>query len=108
MCIRDRYNGIDTKMIIDILNNSNNSSLLMNDTKELKYISTMINKKSDVITSDTKETSQLYNNIMTRSDMGDFKVLLNTTTIVAGVNIKNPNVSDIIVSNIKDLSLIHI
>ena len=54
------YNGIDTKMIIDILNNSNNSSLLMNDTKELKYISTMINKKSDVITSDTKEASQLY------------------------------------------------
>ena len=100
------YNGIDTKMIIDILNNSNNSSLLMNDTKELKYISTMINKKSDVITSDTKETSQLYNNIMTRSDMGDFKVLLNTTTIVAGVNIKNPNVSDIIVSNIKDLGTI--
>lgn len=100
------YNGIDTKMIIDILNNSNNSSLLMNDTKELKYISTMINKKSDVITSDTKETSQLYNNIMTRSDMGDFKVLLNTTTIVAGVNIKNPNVSDIIVSNTKDLGTI--
>ena len=100
------YNGIDTKMIIDILNNSNNSSLLMNDTKELKYISTMINKKSDVITSDTKETSQLYNNIMTRSNMGDFKVLLNTTTIVAGVNIKNPNVSDIIVSNIKDLGTI--
>lgn len=100
------YNGIDTKMIIDILNNSNNSSLLMNDTKELKYISTMINKKSDVITSDTKEISQLYNNIMTRSDMGDFKVLLNTTTIVAGVNIKNPNVSDIIVSNTKDLGTI--
>lgn len=100
------YNGIDTKMIIDILNNSNNSSLLMNDTKELKYISTMINKKSDVITSDTKETSQLYNNIMTRSNMGDFKVLLNTTTIVAGVNIKNPNVSDIIVSNTKDLGTI--
>ena len=100
------YNDIDTKMIIDILNNSNNSSLLMNDTKELKYISTMINKKSDVITSDTKEASQLYNNIMTRSDMGDFKVLLNTTTIVAGVNIKNPNVSDIIVSNIKDIGTI--
>lgn len=100
------YNGTDTKKIIDILNNSNNGALLLNDTKELKYISMMLNKKSDIITSDTKETSKLYNNIMLKGDMGDFKVLLNTTTIVAGVNIKNPHISDIIVSNIKDIGTI--
>ncbi|SCI53594.1 Type III restriction enzyme%2C res subunit [uncultured Clostridium sp.] len=100
------YNGVDTKTIIDILSNSNNGALLMNDTKELKFISTELHKKSDVITSDTKENSQLYNNIMTKSDMSDFEVLLNTTTITAGVNIKNPLISDIIVSGVKDLGTI--
>ncbi|MEG1411341.1 MAG: DEAD/DEAH box helicase family protein [Terrisporobacter sp.] len=100
------YNGIDTNTIINILNKSNNSALLMNDTKELKYISSMINKKSDVITSDTKEHSKLYNEIMIKSHMGDFKALLNTTTIVAGVNIKNPNITDVIVVGIKDIGTI--
>ena len=100
------YNGIDTKAIIDILNNSNNGALLMNDTKELKYISSMLNKESDVITSDTKENSKLYDEIIFKSHMGDFKALLNTTTIVAGVNINNPLITDIIISGIKDIGTI--
>ena len=100
------YKGTDTKAIIDILNKSNNGALLMNDTKELKYISCMLNKKSDVITADTKENSKLYEEIMTKSHMGDFEALLNTTTIVAGVNIKNPNISDIILVGIKDIGTI--
>ena len=78
----------------------------MNDTKELKYISCMLNKKSDVITADTKVNSKLYDEIMTKSHMGDFEALLNTTTIVAGVNIKNPNISDIILVGIKDIGTI--
>ena len=78
----------------------------MNDTKELKYISCMLNKKSDVITADTKVNSKLYDEIMTKSQMGDFEALLNTTTIVAGVNIKNPNISDIILVGIKDIGTI--
>nr|DAU88679.1 MAG TPA: Chromatin remodeling complex ATPase [Caudoviricetes sp.] len=100
------YNGTDTKAIIDILNKSNNGAFLMNDTKELKYISCMLNKKSDVITADTKVNSKLYDEIMTKSHMGDFEALLNTTTIVAGVNIKNPNISDIILVGIKDIGTI--
>lgn len=100
------YKGTDTKAIIDILNKSNNGAFLMNDTKELKYISCMLNKKSDVITADTKENSKLYEEIMTKSHMGDFEALLNTTTIVAGVNIKNPNISDIILVGIKDIGTI--
>lgn len=100
------YNGIDTKAIINILNNSNNSALLMNDTKELKYIDNMINKKSNVITAETKEYSKLYEKIMYESNMGDFESLLNTTTIVAGVNIKNPNITDIIVVGLKDIGTI--
>lgn len=100
------YNEIDTKAIIDILDNSNNGALLMNDTKELKYISSMINKKSDVINADIKEHSKLYEEIMLNSHMSDFEVLLNTTTIVAGVNINNPKITDIIVSGIKDIGTI--
>ena len=100
------YNGTDTKKIIDILNNSASGALLLNDKKDLKYISSEIYEKSDVITSETKENSKLYNEIMTRSHMGDFKAILNTTTINAGVNIKNPLISDIIVANIKDIGTI--
>lgn len=100
------YNGIDTKTIIEILNNSNNGALLMNDKNELKYISNMMNKENDVITADIKEHSKLYDEIMVKSHMGDFKVLLNTTTIVAGVNIKNPNITDIIVVGLKDIGTI--
>ncbi|WP_343118191.1 DEAD/DEAH box helicase, partial [Romboutsia sp. MSSM.1001216sp_RTP31141st1_F12_RTP31141_220114] len=97
---------IDTKAIIDILNKSNNGALLMNDTKELKYISSMLNKKSDVITADTKEHSKLYDKIMSCSKMTGYKVILNTTTLVAGVNINNPKITDIIVVGIKDIGTI--
>lgn len=100
------YNKIDTKTIINILNNSNSGALLLNDTKELKYISNMLNKKNDIITSETKEHSQLYNLIMQDSNMGDFEIMLNTTTIVAGVNIKNPNITDIVLAGIKDIGTI--
>ncbi|WP_343102027.1 DEAD/DEAH box helicase family protein [Romboutsia sp. MSSM.1001216sp_RTP31141st1_G3_RTP31141_220114] len=100
------YDCIDTKAIIDILNKSNNGALLMNDTKELKYISSMLNKKSDVITADTKEHSKLYDKIMSCSKMTGYKVILNTTTLVAGVNINNPKITDIIVVGIKDIGTI--
>ena len=100
------FKDLGVKAIIDILDNSNNGALLMNDTKELKYISSMLNKKSDVITSDIKEHSKLYDQIMFNSHMGDYEVLLNTTTIVAGVNINNSKITDIIVSGIKDIGTI--
>lgn len=100
------YKKVDTKAIIDILNNSTSGALLLNDTKELKYISSMLNKKNDVITSEIKEHSQLYDCIMQNSSMDDFEIMLNTTTIVAGVNIKNSNISDIILVGIKDIGTI--
>ncbi|MGL5752121.1 MAG: DEAD/DEAH box helicase family protein [Paraclostridium sp.] len=100
------YRDININKIIDIINKSNNSALLLNDTKELKFISSKINKSSDVITSETKEHSKLYDNIMKFGSMGDFKTLLNTTTIVAGVNVKNSNITDIILVGIKDIGTI--
>lgn len=100
------YNDVDTKTIIDILNKSKSGALLMNDSKELKYISHMLNKKSDIITSETKEHSKLYDEIMQLSTMGEYKVMLNTTTIVAGVNIKNPDITDIVIVGMKDIGTI--
>lgn len=100
------YKGIDTKLIIDILNKSNKSALLMNDKSRLTYISESINKCNEVVISDNKDDSKLYNNIMSNSNMGEYETLLNTSVIVAGVNINEPNVTDIIIVGFKDIGTI--
>lgn len=100
------YKGIDTKLIIDILNTSNKSALLMNDKSRLTYISENINKRNEVVISDNKDDSKLYNNIMSNSNMGEYETLLNTSVIVAGVNINEPNVTDIIIVGFKDIGTI--
>lgn len=100
------YDNENTLKMIEIINNSKGSALLMNDIKELKYIRDRIIKSSEVVASETKEFSNLYDNIINNSHMGHFEVLLNTTTLVAGVNIYNPNITDIIVSGIKDIGTI--
>lgn len=100
------YNGIDTKLIIDILNKSNKSALLMNDKSTLKYISENINKANEVVISDNKDDNKLYNNIMINSNMGEYETLLNTSVIVAGVNINEPNVTDIVIVGFKDIGTI--
>lgn len=100
------YKGIDTKLIIDILNKSNKSALLMNDKSILTYISENINKRNEVVISDNKDDSKLYDNIMINSNMGEYETLLNTSVIVAGVNINEPNITDIIVVGFKDIGTI--
>lgn len=100
------YNGIDTKLIIDILNKSNKSALLMNDKSTLKYISENINKVNEVVISDNKDDNKLYNNIMINSNMGEYEALLNTSVIVAGVNINEPNITDIVIVGFKDIGTI--
>lgn len=100
------YEGIDTKLIIDILNKSNKSALLMNDKSTLAYISKNINKRNEVVISDNKDDNKLYNNIMINSNMGEYETLLNTSVIVAGVNINEPNVTDIVIVGFKDIGTI--
>lgn len=100
------YKGIDTKLIIDILNKSNKSALLMNDKSILTYVSENINKRNEVVISDNKDDNKLYNNIMINSDMGEYETLLNTSVIVAGVNINEPNVTDIVIVGFKDIGTI--
>ncbi|EMY3421220.1 DEAD/DEAH box helicase family protein, partial [Escherichia coli] len=100
------YEGIDTKLIIDILNKSNKSALLMDDTSALTYISENINKRNKVVVANGKDDNKLYNNITMKSNMGEYETLLNTSVIVAGVNINEPNITDIIIVGFKDIGTI--
>lgn len=100
------YDKINIGKVIEILNNSNNSMLLKDSISTLNYISKKVNKKSGVVISDTKDTSKLYDRIVSYSDMEGYEVLLNTSVITAGVNINNPNVTDIIVIGEKDVGKI--
>lgn len=100
------YKGIDTKLIIDILNKSNKSALLMNDKSILTYISENINKRNEVVIANDKDDNKLYNNITMKSNMGEYETLLNTSVIVAGVNINEPNITDIVVVGFKDIGTI--
>ncbi|ENY8540217.1 DEAD/DEAH box helicase family protein [Clostridioides difficile] len=103
------YNDFDNKNfteIINIINKSKNSAMLMNDISTLEFIRDSVDKNADVVYADGKEENELYNRIVKNSDMKGYETLLNTTTILAGVNIKNKNITDIIIVNIKDVGAI--
>lgn len=96
------YDNINLEKIIEIINKSKNSAVLYNNKKELKYIKESTIKKCDIVHSKNKNESELYKRIMQYSDMQGYELLLNTTTILAGVNIKNKNITDVIIAGIKD------
>ncbi|EQF29887.1 DEAD/DEAH box helicase family protein [Clostridioides difficile CD160] len=100
------YDNINREKMIEIINKSKNSAVLYNNKKELKYISEISTKKSDIVHSKIKHKSELYKRIMQYSDMKGYELLLNTTTILAGVNIKNKDITDIIIAGIKDSATI--
>lgn len=100
------YNHIDDNKIIDIINNSNKFALLKDDTKYLNHIKTSINKKADIVNSNLKDSSQTYFEIVNNSSISKIEGILNTSVIIAGVNINEPNVTDIIVVGVKDPSTI--
>ncbi|HBG2486969.1 DEAD/DEAH box helicase family protein [Clostridioides difficile] len=103
------YNDFDNKNfteIINIINKSNNSAMLMNDISTLEFIRDSVNKNAGVVYADGKEENELYSRIVKNSDMKGYETLLNTTTILAGVNINNKDITDIIIVNIKDIGAI--
>ncbi|EQK59195.1 DEAD/DEAH box helicase family protein [Clostridioides difficile F548] len=103
------YNDFDNKNfteIINIINKSNNSAMLMNDISTLEFIRDSVNKNAGVVYADGKEENELYSRIVKNSDMKGYETLLNTTTILAGVNINNKDITDIIIVNIKDVGAI--
>ena len=100
------YNYVNDSEIIDIVNNSNKCAVLLNNTKTLGYIASKTHKKSTIIHSDNKALNETYDNIMSECKLGDIEVLLNTSAIVAGVNIKEQNITDIVVCGEKDIATI--
>ena len=96
------YNTINDNTVIDIINNSNKFALFRDDTNYLQFIKESVNKKVEIVTSSVKDTSKTYLEIMNSSTMKDIDGLMNTSVIVAGVNIEEPNITDIIVMGVKD------
>ena len=94
------YENIDDDKIIDIINNSNGKvSVFRDDIGYLEAISKRTYKKTDTINSNNKDENITYSNIVKSGKLGDIDVVLHTSVIVAGVNIKEPNMSDIILIN---------
>lgn len=98
------YNNTDINKIIDIANKSKKFAILMNDTKTLDYITTKVNKKCTVIYSDNKNENNIYDKIMNKGSISDISGLCNTSVIVAGVNIYDKDITDIIIVNIPDIA----
>lgn len=92
------YDNVDTKTILDIVNNPKNKSMvLINNKTILNMLADSTAQKHDVISADTKYTSKLYKLLMEESTMGDYRTLYHTTTLLASYNIKDNNITDIIV-----------
>ena len=102
------YNKICDKTILDICAKSKGQFLLLrNNTDKLNFIKDSLQyKKIDVLTSPTKHLRDSYQLITEKSSIGDYDGICTTTMMVAGVNIKNSNITDIIVVDQKDISTI--
>lgn len=100
------YNGISESKMLEIINNSKAFGMLYDNKDTLEFLNKKTHKNTEVLTSENKKISKLYKEIMENSSMADFEGCLNTSVMVAGVNIKNDNISDIIVAGVKDIGTI--
>ena len=97
------YKNINDDEVLDIINNASGKVALFKDDKGyLESIAKRSNKKYSVVTADDKDTNTTYLNIVKNAHIGDIELLCNTSVIVAGVNIKEPNMTDIILIGVKD------
>ena len=101
------YDGHNMSTVIDILQNCKKGALLYNSISKLEVIANNIkDKKVGIVSSNNKKNSEIYKYIMRDSNMAYFDILLNTTTITAGVNIYEEDVTDIVIVGIKDIGSI--
>lgn len=102
------YENIDDNEIINIINSSKGKVALFKD--DIGYLEAVCrrttNKKFDIINSSNKDTNLTYANIIKSSTVGNIDLLCNTSVMVAGVNINEPNMSDIILVDVKDKATI--
>lgn len=101
------YKNINDDVILNIINNSSKFALLQNDKKYLNFIKeNNPRKKIDVITSDTKYLSNTYKEIVSNSTMKHVKGICNTSVLIAGLNIYEKDITDIIIIGEKDIATI--
>ena len=101
------YDKIDDEKIINIASSSKKFTLFKNDKKYLDFIKdSILNKSIDVVTSDLRGFSKAYNEIVEKGTINGIEGLCNTSVLVAGVNIKEPNITDIIIIGEKDIATI--
>ena len=101
------YNKVCDDTIRNIIENSKKFALLKDDTNYLNFIKeNSPNKKIDVITSNTRNLSKAYKEIVTKSTMKKFDGICNTSVLMAGVNIYEPGITDIIIVEEKDIAAI--
>ena len=102
------YTNFNDDEVIKIINNSKKFAILENNSKHLQYYQTTTSKKTDIITrpfvNDNK--SKTYDMIMKNSNISNYEGLLNSSIIVAGVNIYDKDITDIIIIGEKDISTI--
>lgn len=99
------YNKIDDNKIMDIASKSKKFALFKDDKKYLDFIKeTILNKNIDVITSKTRDFSKCYTDIIFNRNIGNVQGLCNTSVLVAGVNIYDKDITDIIIIGEKDIA----
>ena len=102
------YKGIDDKAIFNIIKNCEGQFALFRNNKNFLNLVIENNptKKIGMIESDTKHTSSAYDDIVTNETMKNVDGIVNTSCLVAGVNINDSNVTDIIIIDVKDIATI--
>ena len=101
------YDKVCDDTIRNIIENSKKFALLKDDTNYLNFIKeNSPNKKIDVITSNTRNLSKAYKEIVTKSTIKKFDGIRNTSVLMAGVNIYEPGITDIIIVEEKDIAAI--
>lgn len=100
------YNNKNDTKVLEIINKSKKFALLENNTKHLEYYGASTSKKTDIVTRSFVDTnkSKTYDDIMVNSSIGDYEGILNTSIIIAGVNIYDKDITDIIIIDEKDIS----
>ncbi len=99
------YSNYNVKLIRKIIKDSNKCAILENNIDKLESYA-KLSDKSSVINGSNKHLSSTYSNIILNESISDVDLLCNTSVLVAGVNIYEPNMTDIIICNVKDASTI--
>ena len=97
------YDCINDDVIINAINSSvGKFSVYREHINSLNYYSVNANGKTEVVHTKNKDTSALYKSIIKKATFGAYKGLLHTGFIIAGLNNKDEDFTDIFIINCKD------